>query len=85
MVESAEIQGLGGALGGRAGGQLLVTGLARAQLGVLAPGECVDWTLSVCAVDVGLQVTLLFFNPHLPPHYNPTSHPTLILTYPNLR
>ena len=54
---SAEVQGLGCALGGRAGGQLLVTGLARAHLGVLAPGEGVEWNLSVCAVDVGLQVT----------------------------
>ena len=55
---SAEVQGLGSALGGRAGGQLLVTGLARAHLGVVAPGESVDWHLSVCAVDVGLQVII---------------------------
>jgi hypothetical protein len=47
--------GLGGAPGGRAGGQLIVTGLSKAQLGVLAPGESVDWSVTVCGVDVGLQ------------------------------
>jgi hypothetical protein len=41
--------------GGRAGTQLFVTGLSKADIGILGPKLYMDIQITVCAVDLGLQ------------------------------